>query len=835
MSVLSLDPTALAILVLTTLNLSLGIFVFSRNPKRPAHRWFALFVVSVSVWSLGLAGAYSRPDRADLTLLFGRIAFSGSSLIPFCFLAFVKYFPTPSSFPTRSTLLRLAILPGVFSAVSFSPWLLADLSLTDSRLVSSHGRAYPLFAIYFLAAIITSFVLLFRKFRRATGIARLQIKYLFLGALAAVAGGTTTNLVIPLVFRTSHFGGYGPLFVSVLIAFATHSIIRYRLMDIRLVVRQGMIYLLSATVAGAFFVALLFLASFLTLSPTPDLSPLAQLSIVLIIAVLFQPLKERLQRALDRYVYRRRYDYQHEVRTATRTISSLLDLDSLLRYLCDMTATTFQPEAVVVYVRDTPQRAFVAVAHRQLIDSPTVPSQMIASDSPILRFISESKTHFIRDDVSGQPRSSAWDLANRTLAAQNADLALPLLDGAQLVGLMLVSPKLSGDPYFADDIDLLSTLAQQAAVALKNAQLYNEVLTAKDYISNLLSTMESGVVAVDPNGTVTQFNRAAARLTGLDANDVVSASLDALPPALASHLSLTLIDGGSRTQDELTLLDGAGHLVPIVSSTSSLRNRDNRQLGAVIVFSDVTQLKELEAQKRRVERLASLGSLASGIAHEIKNPLVAIRTFAELLPERYNDEDFRDGFAQVVIKEITRIDDLVARLRGLAAPETPPPLAPLDLLEPIEETLRLLRAKLEQAHIAVKKDYAAISSAIAGDPSQLKQLFLNLFLNAVEATDSDGELAVKVSNRSSLGLQTVLVEISDSGCGIPPALLPRVFEPFVTSKRTGSGLGLAICRGIADAHSAKIQASNNDGRQGATISVEFPLQPLLTSYTVKPD
>jgi signal transduction histidine kinase len=254
-----------------------------------------------------------------------------------------------------------------------------------------------------------------------------------------------------------------------------------------------------------------------------------------------------------------------------------------------------------------------------------------------------------------------------------------------------------------------------------------------------------------------------------------------------------------------------------------------------MVFGDITHLKELEADKRRAERLASFGSLASGIAHEIKNPLVAIRTFAELLPDRYSDEDFRSGFAEIVVKEITRIDDLVARLRGLAAPPAPP-FGTVDLAESIDETLTLLRAKLEQQNISVRKDFTAASSRVTGDPSQLKQLFLNLFLNAVDAIGASGTLAVKVSERFGANMSNgVIVDISDTGCGIPTDLLPKIFEPFVTSKRTGSGLGLAICRGIADAHGAKIRAFNNEGYGGATIRLEFSLPSSPLSLTLKPD
>src|SRR5262249_51115625 len=149
-----------------------------------------------------------------------------------------------------------------------------------------------------------------------------------------------------------------------------------------------------------------------------------------------------------------------------------------------------------------------------------------------------------------------------------------------------------------------------------------------------------------------------------------------------------------------------GNLKPIICSTSPLKERNGAMLGAVVVFTDLTHLKKLEDEKRQAERLASVGALASGVAHEIKNPLVAIKTFAELLPERFADDEFRNDFSQIVTREIERIDDLVARLRGLAVHPIRQ-LGPIDLRLPIEETLALLRGQLEQSQVRVKTEWSS--------------------------------------------------------------------------------------------------------------------------------
>ena len=430
----------------------------------------------------------------------------------------------------------------------------------------------------------------------------------------------------------------------------------------------------------------------------------------------------------------------------------------------------------------------------------------------------------IRDEAFRHPQNNSLMAATTELQVLGGDIAIPFSTEQGISGFLLVGSKLSGDPYFSEDVDLLITLASQAATAIENAQLYRQVVLVNEYVENILATMESGVVAAASDGTVTLFNSTAARMTQLDAKEIRGSRTAHLPPSLAEPLEATLSDGQPRTHIETLIQDVAGGLTPAICSTTSLKDKSGTILGAVAVFSDLTRLKELEGEKRRAERLASIGALASAVAHEIKNPLVAIRTFAELLPERFAEEDFQGEFSKIVVREIKRIDDLVARLRGLARPPAQP-LSPVDLPDPIRETLALLHGQLKKAHITVKTAYDDDLPLVAGDPAQLKQLFLNLFMNAVEAMAPGGELSVRLVGRHGPTGDTIIAEISDTGTGIPETLLSKMFDPFVTTKQQGSGLGLSICRGIADAHRATIQAQNRPNGTGALITLEFPTVP----------
>jgi nitrogen-specific signal transduction histidine kinase len=221
-----------------------------------------------------------------------------------------------------------------------------------------------------------------------------------------------------------------------------------------------------------------------------------------------------------------------------------------------------------------------------------------------------------------------------------------MLSDSQLIGFLIVGTKLSGDAYFTDDIELLSTLCSQAAIAVNNAQLYGRVLLVNEYIENILRTMDSGVITVEASGQVAVVNATAEALTRLPEATLKGMTVDSLPDPLASQLRDTLADGQPRLQLEASLPIDSGQLLPVVSSTAALRDEKGLIRGALIVFSDLSKLKALESEKRRAERLTSFGTLVSGIAHEIKNPLVAIKTFAELLPERFLETDFREDFAK---------------------------------------------------------------------------------------------------------------------------------------------------------------------------------------------
>jgi two-component system sensor histidine kinase HydH len=258
-----------------------------------------------------------------------------------------------------------------------------------------------------------------------------------------------------------------------------------------------------------------------------------------------------------------------------------------------------------------------------------------------------------------------------------------------------------------------------------------------------------------------------------------------------------------------------------------------------MVLTDVTAIKRLEFQIRRSDRLASLGTLSAGMAHEIKNPLVSLKTFAQLLPERYQDSDFRDTFSNLIGHEIDRIDSLVNQLLRFARPAKPI-LKPLHAHEILEKALTLVGHRLYQKDIKLNRDWHAEADTIRGDADQLEQVFLNFFLNAMDAMKTHGELSVKTEIRSDEqwvsgqtysngengsndnGREALRITIRDTGEGIRAEDLPHVFDPFFTTKDYGTGLGLSVVHGIVQEHGGQIEVES-ELQKGTAFHILLPL------------
>ena len=810
---LHIQPSTIALAWVALLNVGIGIYVLRRNPGAPLNQAFTFLALAIALWTIGIALTYHTNLIPTATL---RFSFAAGSLIPLGVVTFVERFH-PSSNPTVRIATKICALSALtFFVLSFSPWVVASVTKGSSGPRTVYGPLHALFALHVVVWFSWAVYQLIMTYRTSSGFIRLEARHLLIAFGVSSGLATATNVLAPLLLKTSTLGKYGPFFSLLLLAMVGHAIIRHRLMDIRVVIRRSVTYLVAMMCSVGLFV-LLLLGSNTLLPDSHDFS-MKEILLVLIASVLFPSVKAQAQRLFDCYLYRDPYDYARTLREASRALTATIDLEALLGHVGDVLVSTLRPDGVAIYLLDPEDREF-----RLGWGAGTVPSVTTVSITSLLVATAHADRQLVfRDEVVSAQPTDRRDRLIDDLAQLRAEVVVPLIEEDEIIGFLVLGAKRSGDPYFSNDADLLTTLANQAAVAVRNAQTHARVVQVNEEMQKVLETIESGVAAVGPRGRITLFNRAAEQLTGTSAQAARGQSPECLPSPLGSALQATAADGEPRSQIEFSLPDAAGQLVPLMCSTSPLRGPDGAPLGAVAVLVDMSRLKELEQEKRRAERLASIEAIASGLIHEIGNPLVGIKTYAQLLPSRGASEEFREMFSRTADREIGRIDDLLSRFRTMSR-ASQHRMEMVDLSDPLRDTLETLHAELEDHKIHLRRVGEQTRRPVLGNASQLQQLFLNLCLNAIQAMEPGGELTVRIADLSEGGGSTLLVEVADTGPGIPDHLLGTIFDPFVTTKPHGTGLGLAICRGIADAHHARIHARNNGGRPGCTFTVEFPV------------
>ncbi|HEY7521794.1 MAG TPA: ATP-binding protein [Methylomirabilota bacterium] len=378
---------------------------------------------------------------------------------------------------------------------------------------------------------------------------------------------------------------------------------------------------------------------------------------------------------------------------------------------------------------------------------------------------------------------------------------------------------------------------QHAALESANADLrrgLEELADLKGYTDNILASLTNGIVTVDLEGRVVTLNPAAELMTGFFAGEVAGrycTEVFAQTPDLGEVLMATLANRTPVLGTTLILRRRGGRGVPVELSVSPLRGSEGKELGVIGVFRDLSRVRQLEERLRRSDRLAAVGELAAGLAHEIKNPLTSLLTFSRRLTRAFEDADFRQKFQTVVPRELERINGIVEGLLELARPARLI-FKPVRVATLLERAVELYGSRIEAQRIDVQRDYARDLPAIWADQEALYQALVNLVTNALDAMPSGGVLILRAGSADAEGLgsgrvgsgRRVAIEIEDSGVGIPPAAVDRVFNPFFSTKDSGTGLGLALTYKIVDDHGGSIDVRSLPG-VGTTFRLVLPVMP----------
>ena len=346
-------------------------------------------------------------------------------------------------------------------------------------------------------------------------------------------------------------------------------------------------------------------------------------------------------------------------------------------------------------------------------------------------------------------------------------------------------------------------------ISLRRMRAFNDLL---------VSSLPIGLVATDTEGRIQLCNRTAEELIEKTEQQLVGKRPgDVLPPPLAVLISQSEAQPERPQRRDLLLERGEGRSRALLLAALAVIDGEQRHVGTMLLMQDVSEVKQLEEELKRNERLAALGEMAAGVAHELRNPLSSIKGLALLLKSKFTDNSTDREAADILVREVERLNRSIGELLDYARPDRLEK-ATVSLNEIVGKALTLLRVDADAAGIQIVTEYCPPPDLVHADQDKLSQVFLNLLLNAIQAMKSGGTLQVVTVRDPG---QQLLCRIQDSGCGIEADLLPKIFDPYVTTKSSGTGLGLAMSVKIIEEHGGRIDISSTPG-QGTTVIVALP-------------
>lgn len=692
-------------LITSLLLLSLGIFVYSKNRRNPLNRVFFPLCLTSGVWLFFYSLAYNSTSE-NMGFLCLKIGYCGIIFIAVIFFHYTKEFLEVRK---MKGLVLLNYLMGILWVFSIwkSSYFIKGIHKYFWGYYPLAGSLHPIFLIFFIGLISFSLIFLLYYFlyqkEKLTPLKTIQIKYLFLAFF--IFNFASLDFLPNYGIKIYPFGYLPALFFTLIIAY---SILRYRLMDINIVIKKTVVYSLSAGLLASFFVVFV-------LAMTKYLSNLAGITsftitviAALIIALLFNPLRNRIQTIIDRIFYKKTYDYYATIQKVSHELASTFNLRKIYSFVGDTIFSTLGLKNIYLLfaIPGGSYGMVYSTSHGKDKAMEDEEAMEIDEESKIVKYLMDSEDVVIREELPHIHKISqeVIDNVNADLKPFKGEVVVPAFIDGKLELLMVLGEKLSGDIFTDEDIKLLNTISDQTAVAIKNARLYEE--------------------------------------------------------------------------------------------------------------------------KVRSEGLASIGMMSATFAHEIKTPLTSIKTFAQLLPERYSDIDFRDNFSKIVMDSVNRIDGLIADLIGLSSGRISAEMRTLNITGLIDQIIDEVKANLElkREKINIEKDYKNISVDVWGDEKRLRQAFINIIMNGCQAIpegQDDGTLKVSINPNE----ENVDISITDNGDGVPAEDVTRLFEPFFSTKTIGAGLGLAITKKIIEDHCGKITVESRF-KKGTTFIITLPIKKM---------
>ena len=800
--------------------LGIGLYVLLRRWTAPKSTHFYLFcLVSFVFYAFHFTG---KLNQFDWTIYWGNVI--AWLLQPALFLHFVLTFPEKKHFVREhSWIVPTLYVPGLallaLQLVSF------QLLVASERLRWNLDRLQMLYLGGFF--VLATYVL-WRSYRKAsTPVLRQQLKWVTRGTILAIApftlfyvvpylmGAVPNSLmrvsVLSLVFLPMTFG---------------YAIFRYRLMDVDLIFKRGVVYTLAAaSIAGAYFAVVAGVAALVNLR-VPSSGPIGLVLAVVVTAVLFDPVRKWIQDGIDQFFYRTRYDYRKTLIAFGRELSSETDLDKMLTSVVDRLSRTLLVDRMAIFIAtsDANPPRFVLAKSFGMNQTGGLDLSFLSLPRPEME-----AGHLFFDNTHQVPRETPG--AQEVIARLDLNYYIPCRAQQRPIAFLGLGKTVEGDFLSSEDVELLETLAGYIGIAIQNARLYAsleqkvaEYERLKDFNENIVESISVGVLAVDLADRIESWNSQMEVMYALPRWQALTRPLsEVFPAAFVEEFYRVRQTPGIHNLYKFRLGTPTGETRTVNVAIAPLVTKKFNVIGRLIIVDDITERIELESQLSQADKLSSIGLLAAGVAHEVNTPLAVISSYAQMLSKQLQGDGPKAALLEKITRSTFRASEIVNNLLNFSR-TSGTEFTDVDVNKIILDTLALLEHQFKTSRIKVQDELTDHLPRIHGNAGRLQQVFLNLFLNAKDAMPQGGTLRVVSSNGAG-----VTVQVSDTGTGIAQEHISRIYDPFFTTKTSpgggqsrGTGLGLSVTYGIIQEHAGKIRVESRPG-QGTTFYLDFPL------------
>jgi two-component system NtrC family sensor kinase len=807
----------LVLIGLTTIVLGLIVFLNSKKPFSTPYVFF--FLSSLVLYSFYIFSPTGELNALDsLFYWLDKIAFL---VFPPLLLHFFIIFPKrKKNLKSKLSSIYILYIPAIALLLAKVFIYTSDIfRLGEIFILNFYQTTEKLELGHFAFFSILAFTLLIFDTRKVPNlIIKRQLKWISYGIGIGIIP-FILFYIIPFLFGfvPTNIAELTVVFQALIPLALAYSISNYKLVNLELVLKKAAPLVFSYVVIAILY---FFVSTQTDILPENRLRALI-LGILAIIlgATLFSPLKSLIQSVLDRIIYRTSYKYRKTLLSISQELSRERNLQRLSESILELIANALSLEYIALLLPLDAENTFYILKSRG--NAPSIFNQ-ISFDDELYEHLKEQE--FL--SIFSFPDRKDLQKKFREFSVFGLFHFMPLKVEDNLIGCLGMGTKTEGTFLNAEDWELLRTISSPVALALENAYLYDqatiralELERLKDYSQNIIESLTVGVAVLDEEGKIIGWNRVLEDISSMKKESVMEEKLmDVLGEKNYSAIFPSDTHKDYRLLSEITLdMPASGKKIFDIVKTPLLDNEMN-PYGTIIVFEDITEKISLQQQLLTSEKLASIGLLSAGVAHEINTPLTGISSYVQILQKKLSSSP-HTKILEKIDSQTERVARIVKNLLNFARNPSESTFFQADLKESLQSIISLIDYKLKNLNIALETNLSHLKPIWAQE-ERLQQVFINIILNAIDAMPSGGTLSLELSQLDNLAV----VKIADTGTGIEAQHLPHIFDPFFTTKGLGkgTGLGLSISYAIIQEHEGRITVDSEPGK-GSTFSIYIPI------------